>query len=58
MQEEIGCPECRSLNIEAIPYKATVGPGEPHGEYPKEAEYHKYKCLDFGLVFFESNLRE
>jgi hypothetical protein len=58
MPEEIRCPECRSLNIELIPYKATVGPGGPHGEYPKEAEYHKYKCLDRGLVFFESSLRE
>jgi len=55
---EIKCPECGSYNFEEIPYKAAVGPGGPHGELPKEAEYYKYKCLDCGLVFFESDLRE
>ena len=58
MPEEIKCPECGSINIEEIPYKATVGPAGPHGELPKEAECHKYECLDCGMVFFESNLRE
>jgi hypothetical protein len=56
--KEIKCPECGSYNYEKIPYKAAVGPGGPHGELPKEAEYYKYKSLDCGLVFFESNLRE
>jgi DNA-directed RNA polymerase subunit RPC12/RpoP len=58
MPKEIKCPECGSINIEEIPYKAAVGPGGPHGELPKEAEYQKYECLDCGMVFFESNLRE
>jgi len=58
MPEEIKCPECESYNIEKFPYKAAVGPGGAHGKYPKEAEYYKYKCVDCGLVFFESNLRK
>jgi len=58
MTEDIRCPECRSINIEEIPYKAAVGPGRAKGKLPKETEYQKYKCLDCGLVFFESNLRE
>jgi len=58
MPNEIKCPECGSINTEGIPYKAAVGPGGPQGELPKKAEYQKYKCVDCGFVFFESNLRE
>jgi DNA-directed RNA polymerase subunit RPC12/RpoP len=58
MPEEIKCPDCGSINIEEIPYKAAVGPGGANGELPEEAEYRKYKCLDCGLAFFESDLRE
>jgi hypothetical protein len=58
MPNEIKGPESGSINTEGIPYKAPVGPGWPQGELPKEAEYQKYKCVDCGFVFFESNLRE
>lgn len=58
MPKEIKCPECGSYNLEEIPYKADLGQGESHREYPKGAEYNKYECLDCGLIFFESNLRE
>jgi len=47
MPEEIRCPECGSMNIKKIPC-----------ELPEGAEYYKYECLDCGLVFLESNLRE
>lgn len=58
MPKEIKCPECGSYNIKKIPYKATVDAEEAHGEYPKEAEYMKYECIDCGLGFLESDLRE
>jgi DNA-directed RNA polymerase subunit RPC12/RpoP len=58
MAKEISCPECGSINIKIIPYKAAVGPAGPHGELPKEEQYEKYECLDCGMVFFESDLLE
>lgn len=58
MPEEIRCPECRGINIEQLPYKTDVCPGGLHGELPKVAEYQKYRCLDCGLLFLESNLKE
>lgn len=58
MPEEIKCPECGSYNIKKISYKATVDAEEAQGEYPKEAENVKYECIDCGLGFFESDLRE
>jgi DNA-directed RNA polymerase subunit RPC12/RpoP len=58
MPKEIKCPECGSYNIEEIPYKGAIDREGPHREYLKEAEYSKYECLDCGMVFFESNLRE
>jgi hypothetical protein len=58
MQEEIRCPECRSIDIEEVPYNAAVGPGEPQDELPKKVEYRNYKWLDCDLAFFETNLRK
>ena len=58
MPEEIKCPECGRANIEEIPYKAAVGAVGPSGKLPRELEYYKYKCVDCGMVFFESNLKE
>jgi len=58
MPEEIRCPECGSANIEKIPYKAAAGAVGPSGKLPGEEEYYKYKCVDCGMVFFESNLRK
>jgi len=52
------CPECGSYNIEKIPYKTEMSRSGSDKEYPPEAKYNKYECLDCGLVFFESNLRE
>lgn len=58
MPEEIKCPECGSINIEKILDKAAVGPRGSSWGLPEEAEYRKYKCLDCGLAFFESDRRE
>ena len=58
MPKEIKCPECGSYNIKKRPIKSTVDEEEAHDEYPKEEEYMKYECIDCGLGFFESDLRE
>ncbi len=58
MSKEIKCPECNSYNIRKIQYEAPVDEEEVLGEYPKEAEYIKYECIDCGLRFLESDLRE
>jgi transposase-like protein len=59
MSKEIKCPECGSYNIKKIPYyKKAVDEEEAHGEYQKKAEYMRYECIDCGLRFLESDLRE
>jgi DNA-directed RNA polymerase subunit RPC12/RpoP len=58
MSQEIKCPECGSYNIEEIPYKAEATPGIDHEKHPEEADRKKYECIDCGLIFLESNLRE
>lgn len=58
MPREIKCPECGSYNIRKIQYRAAVGAGGAHGKYPREEEYIKYECIDCGLRFFESDLRD
>ena len=58
MPKEIKCPECGSYNIKKTPYKVAVDAEEAHGEYPKKTEYMKYECIDCGLGFLDSDLRE
>ena len=58
MQSLIKCPDCGSYNIEEISHKATDRAEESPEEHPEEAEHIKYECLDCGLQFYESNLRE
>jgi len=58
MPNEIKCPECGSYNIEKIPPQGTIDQKGLHRQHPKEAEFNKYECLDCGMVFLESNLRE
>lgn len=58
MSQEIKCPECGSYNIEEIPHKAGTDSGMDHRKYPEEADRKRYECLDCGLIFLESNLRE
>ncbi|MFB0564433.1 MAG: hypothetical protein ACETWK_01985 [Candidatus Aminicenantaceae bacterium] len=58
MQNIIKCPDCGSYNIKEISHKVDDKAGGPYREYPKKVEYIKYECLDCGLQFHETNLRQ
>jgi DNA-directed RNA polymerase subunit RPC12/RpoP len=56
-KEKIKCPECGSINIEELFYSAD-GLGAAKSKPPKEERHGKYRCVDCGLIFYESNLQK
>ena len=58
MLKEIKCPECGSYNIEERLTHVGIAPAAPDEDLPKIEKQIVYECVDCGLIFFESNLRE
>jgi len=57
-KEKIKCPECGGINIEKLSYKGAGGIGEAKSKPSKEERHGKYRCVDCGLIFYESNLQK
>jgi DNA-directed RNA polymerase subunit RPC12/RpoP len=59
MEKIIACPDCGSYNLSWIKSKETLKPQKAKGTLIKPRKgNNKYKCIDCGLEFFESELRE
>jgi predicted transcriptional regulator len=59
MEKIIACPDCGSCNINQINAKGALKPQKAKGTLIKpRKENNKYKCIDCGLEFYESELRE
>jgi DNA-directed RNA polymerase subunit RPC12/RpoP len=59
MVRTIVCPDCGSYNTNKVPVKRPSGPQKAGRTLIKpRKENNKYKCIDCGLEFYESELRE
>jgi predicted RNA-binding Zn-ribbon protein involved in translation (DUF1610 family) len=59
MAKIFACPDCGSCNINRIRSEGTHRPQKAKKTLIKpRKENNKYKCIDCGLEFYESELRE
>jgi len=59
MVRAIVCPDCGSYNLSPLKAKGSPRTAKERTTLIKpRKENNKYKCIDCGLEFFESELRE
>jgi DNA-directed RNA polymerase subunit RPC12/RpoP len=59
MEKIIACPDCGSYNISQINAQGALRPQKAKGPLIRpRKEDNKYKCIDCGTEFYESELRE
>lgn len=59
MEKIIACPDCGSYNLNQMKASGTLKSKKNKGNLIRpRKENNKYKCIDCGAEFYESELRE